>query len=91
MIPAARERLQRAHRHRRNSVEYWIEKLHTTGDPAERVAILTELVDRLELEVAGAWTAGDRDRAVRLEGRCEVFAIWREVELTELAPEAWHG
>jgi hypothetical protein len=77
----------RSSNRRRNTTSYWAGQLLSTGDPAERVALLQALLGRLEIEVAGAWTAGDRDRALRLEGRFEVFALWRESELGELAPE----
>lgn len=87
-MSSALQRFQHSHQRKRNTTEYWIGQLYATADPAERAAALGQLLERFELEVAGAWLAGDPNRARRLEGQAEAFAVWREAELAALAPEA---
>ncbi|ASR39876.1 hypothetical protein BAY61_31820 (plasmid) [Prauserella marina] len=87
-MSSALQRFHHSHQRKRNNTEYWIGQLYATADPAERVAALGQLLERFELEVASAWLVGDPNRARNLEGQAEAFAVWREVELGVLAPEA---
>lgn len=53
--------------------------------------MLGQLLDRIDLEIAGAWLAADPARAHQLEGQAETFAVWREAELVALVPESRHA